>query len=66
MNGLDHEIKEKIEQMCIKTRECVLNLRDVLTAMFSIEYNRAISLSDKVEEGEKEVDKLYTKQGNFY
>lgn len=28
--------------------------------MLSIEYNRAISLSDKVEEGEKEVDKLYT------
>ncbi|MGQ9596564.1 MAG: DUF47 domain-containing protein [Thermoproteota archaeon] len=60
LNDLDHEIKEKIEQMCIKTRECVLNLRDALTAMFSIEYNRAISLSDKVEEGEKEVDKLYT------
>jgi len=59
LKDLDPEIKEKIEQMCIKTRECALNLRDALTAMLSIEYNRATSLSDR-EEGEKVVDRLYT------
>jgi predicted phosphate transport protein (TIGR00153 family) len=59
LSGLGQEIKEKIEQMCVKTKECALNLRDALSAISSREYNRAVSLSDKVEGEEEEVDRLY-------
>ncbi|MEM2089091.1 MAG: DUF47 family protein [Thermoproteota archaeon] len=59
LSGLRQEIKDKIEQMCLKTRECALSLRDALSAVSSREFNRAVSLSDKVEEEEEEVDRLY-------
>lgn len=59
LSNLDQEIKNKIEQMCIKTRDCAICLKDSLSAMLSLEHKRATELSDKVEEYEKEVDILY-------
>ncbi|MEM1558191.1 MAG: DUF47 family protein [Thermoproteota archaeon] len=59
VNNLDQEIKSKIEQMCIKTRDCMVCLKDALSAILSLEHKRAAELSDKVEEYEKEVDILY-------
>ncbi|MEM3712582.1 MAG: DUF47 family protein [Thermoproteota archaeon] len=59
VNNLDQEIKNKIEQMCIKTRDCTICLKDALSAILSLEHKRAAELSDKVEEYEKEVDILY-------
>ncbi|MGC8832203.1 MAG: DUF47 domain-containing protein [Thermoproteota archaeon] len=59
LSNLGQDIKDKIEQMCIKTRECALDLRDALSSILSREYRRAVNLSDKVEDDEKAVDKLY-------
>ncbi len=59
LNGLDPGIKDKIWQMCVKTRECASSLRDALAALASTDYDKAVRLSDMVEEGEKEVDMLY-------
>jgi predicted phosphate transport protein (TIGR00153 family) len=59
LSNLDQEIKNKIEQMCVKTRDCTLCLRDALSAILSLENKRAVELSDKVEECEREVDILY-------
>lgn len=60
LSGLKKSIKDKIEQMCVKTRECALSLRDALAALSAMDYDKATALSDKVEEGEEEVDMLYT------
>jgi predicted phosphate transport protein (TIGR00153 family) len=60
LSSLKQDIKDKIEQMCVRTRECALSLRDALTALTSMDYDKAVSLSDRVEEGEEEVDMLYT------
>lgn len=59
LSGLKQEIKEKIEEMCSKTRECALSLRDALAALVSMDYDKAVRLSDRVEEEEKRVDMLY-------
>ena len=59
LSNLDQEIKNKIEQMCIKTRDCAACLKDSMSAILSLEYKRASELGDKVEEYEREVDILY-------
>ncbi|MEM2929910.1 MAG: DUF47 family protein [Thermoproteota archaeon] len=59
LSSLNQGIKDKIWQMCAKTRECALSLRDALAALASMDYDKAVRLSDMVEEGEKEVDMLY-------
>ncbi|MGQ9479044.1 MAG: DUF47 domain-containing protein [Thermoproteota archaeon] len=59
LNKLDQDINSRVEQMCIKTKDCTLNLRNTLSAILSLEYKRAENLSDMVEECEKEVDVLY-------
>jgi len=59
LGNLDKDIKNNIEQMCVKTRECTVYLRNALSAILSLEYKRANELSDKVEEYEREVDTLY-------
>jgi predicted phosphate transport protein (TIGR00153 family) len=60
LSSLKHGIKDKIEQMCVKTRGCALNLRDALEALSSMDYDKAVYLSDEVEKGEEEVDMLFT------
>lgn len=59
LSGLKQGIREKIWEMCNKTRECALSLKDALAALASMDYDKAILLSDKVEEDEKQVDMLY-------
>jgi predicted phosphate transport protein (TIGR00153 family) len=59
LSSLDEDIKSKIEQMCVKTRECAAYLRESFSAILSLEYKRATDLSDKVEDCEKDVDILY-------